>query len=82
MKRAVWVFVAMAALALTLRGSAQGTFQNLDYENPIPPLTPDPIVGVVPITNAIPGWTGYLNGNPTDLVFNRTSLWQAHLFLS
>ena len=49
------------------RGYSQGTFQNLNFENPIPPLIP----GLVPVTNALPGWTGYLNGNPTDVVFFR-----------
>ena len=49
------------------QGYSQGTFQNLDFENPIPPLTPGPN-GFVPIVNALPGWTGYINGNPTDFV--------------
>jgi len=34
----------------------QGTFQNLGFENPLPPLG----VGFVPIGNALPHWTGYL----------------------
>ena len=47
---------------------SQGTFQNLDFESPIPPLIPD-FIGLVPIANALPGWTGYLNGVPFDLVW-------------
>ena len=46
-------------------GYSQGTFQNLDFENPIQSLEH----GVVPITSALPGWTGYLNGNPSNLVW-------------
>src|ERR1051325_420719 len=54
----------IAALALTLPGIAQGQgtmFVNLDFENPILPLTP--IGHQVPITNALPGWPGYLGGS-------------------
>jgi len=65
----IQILAVLVSLALPLAALAQGTFQNLDFESPIPPLTPDPIIGVVPITNALPGWTGYLNGNPTDWVF-------------
>lgn len=46
--------------------NAQGTFKNLNFENPIPPLTGTG--GLVPIVNALPGWAGYLNGSPTDWV--------------
>src|SRR5580765_5692980 len=60
--------VASLALFGSQPGYSQGTFQNLDFESPIPPLTPGPN-GLVPIANALPAWTGYLNGNPTDFVF-------------
>src|SRR5882672_5182664 len=40
---------------------SQGTFVNLDFENPILPLVP----GRVPITSALPGWTGY----NTEIIF-------------
>jgi hypothetical protein len=49
-------------------GFSQGTFQNLDFENPILPLIPDPS-GLVPISNALPSWIGYLNGVPANRVF-------------
>ena len=66
------IFRIAAVTSLLLSGSqmgfSQGTFQNLDFEGPIPPLIPDPI-GLVPISNALPGWTGYLTGVPTDRVF-------------
>ena len=50
---------------IILHALGQGTFQNLDFENPILPLAP----GVVPITNALPGWAAYYNGNPGDWVW-------------
>jgi len=52
-------------------GFAQGTFVNLDFEYLVPPLVQGPD-GQVPITNAIPGWTGYFNGFPYDRVFYDT----------
>src|SRR5580765_562276 len=59
---------------LTLNADAQGTFQNLNFESVIPPLNPD-INFSVPIANALPGWTGYLTGNPVDRVlYNGISL--------
>src|SRR5437870_3629166 len=57
----IWAFVGEQS------AYPQGTFQNLDFENPIPPLTGP--AGLVPTTNALPGWTAYLNGIPTDFVF-------------
>jgi len=56
------------------QGYSQGTFVNLDFESVIRPLIPD-INSRVPITNALPGWTAYLNGIPRDQVlFNEISL--------
>ena len=49
------------------KGYSQGTFVNLDFESVIPPLNPD-LNFSVPITSALPGWTGYINGNPRDRV--------------
>lgn len=46
-------------------GQAQGTFQNLNFENPILPLIGP---GIVPTANALPGWTVYYNGVPGDSV--------------
>ena len=48
-------------------GYSQGTFVNLDFESVIPPLNRD-ILFTVPISNALPGWTGYINGNHVDRV--------------
>ena len=47
---------------------AQGTFQNLDFESATPPFTPvSP--NLVSITNALPGWTSYYQGNPINGVW-------------
>src|SRR5688572_25544832 len=63
-----------------LSGSCQ-SFVNLNFESPIPPLTPDPFFQV-PITNALPGWTGYLGGTQTDRVsYNTVSLGAAAISL-
>jgi hypothetical protein len=63
----------VAALALTLPGIArcQGSFVNLDFESPI--VTWDPTQPAeVPITNALPGWTGYLGTEQTGSVAYNT----------
>ena len=49
------------------QGNSQGTFVNLDFESIIPPQNAD-IHSSVPIANALPGWTGYITGNPVDRV--------------
>ena len=49
------------------QGNSQGSFVNLDFESVIPPLYRD-ILFTVPISNALPGWTGYINGNHVDRV--------------
>jgi hypothetical protein len=70
--------IMAGALLLLLVGAgpslAQGTFQNLDFEHPVLPLTPD-IVGEVPIASAMPGWNGYIGGNQVSRVaYNAISL--------
>src|SRR5439155_26633872 len=52
------------------RGNAQGLFSNLDFEQSRLPLFLEP--GIVPITNAMPGWTGYLGSNQIDQVWYNT----------
>ena len=47
---------------------SQGSFVNLGFESPVLPLVPN-IFGGVPITNALPGWTGYIGANETSGVF-------------
>jgi PEP-CTERM motif len=55
-----WV-VAIILFAHSFPVSAQGTFQNLDFESA--DLTPIPngqTGGFVPFNDALPGWTGYI----------------------
>ena len=52
-------------------GHSQGTFGNLRFENPIPPLTPD-MEFKVPISNALPRWNGYIGGNVVNRVLYNT----------
>src|SRR5882724_9391073 len=61
-------------------GFSQGTFVNLDFEQPITPLTP--VNGLVPTTNAIPGWTAYAYGGPSSVIaYNTLSLGAAEVSL-
>ena len=56
------------------RGYAQGTFRNLGFERPILPLIQDNNL-MVPASNAIPGWTAYLDSFRLDRVgYNTISL--------
>ena len=73
-RRAWWG--AGLALLLSARGaSAQGTFQNLDFESAtIVPVPGDPN-GLVEWGAAMPHWTGYIGGNTVDrLVHNGIAL--------
>lgn len=69
MKIGIVKIVVVTSLVLfgCQQGYSQGTFQNLNFESPIQPLNP----GLVPIANAAPGWTDYVNGNTIGLVFFR-----------
>ncbi len=49
------------------QGFSQGSFVNLNFESPILPLTRDQFFQV-PITNALPGWAGYIGGNQVSKV--------------
>jgi hypothetical protein len=78
------LLVGGVALLLSAAGTAgQGTFQNLSFEDPILPLVPDG-AGLVPITNALPGWTGYTYGSsPVDrVVYNDISIGTASIDFS
>ena len=59
---------------------AQGTFQNLNFESAqIPPNTPP---GSLPISQALPGWSGYIGGNPVTTVdYNSIGLGIADIIL-
>ena len=60
--------VAGAALLLSAAGAlGQGTFVNLNFEHPLLPLVETPPgSGLVPITNALPGWTAYTYSTTPD----------------
>lgn len=59
---------------------SQGSFGNLDFESPNLPLTP--VNFQVPISDALPGWVGYIGGNPWGLVvYNTVSLGDAAITL-
>lgn len=61
------VIVAILFLATIQIGFSQGSFVNLNFESPILPLTPDGF-SQVPITKALPGWTGYIGGEQVNTV--------------
>src|SRR6266852_2437963 len=61
-------------------GFSQGTFANLDFENPITPLIP--VNSLVPTTNAIPGWAAYTYGTSAGFIaYNTLSLGAAEVSL-
>lgn len=72
---------SLAAFGVILQTHGQGTFQNLDFESPVLPLVPN-LNGYVPITNALPGWRGYIGANETSGVFyNNVSIGAAAISL-
>jgi hypothetical protein len=66
------VLLVMTFMPLVRSASGQG-FVNLDFENPILPL--NPVNFQVSITNALPGWTGYVGNNVVSrVVYDTVSL--------
>ena len=63
------LFTAIALFILWQDARGQG-FINLNFENPIQPLTP--VNFEVPTTNAMPGWTAYINGSQVNNVIYNT----------
>ena len=66
-KYRLWIsvlFVLICHLCFPVRG--QGTFQNLGFESATIPQ-PQPPGGYVPLSDAFPGWTGYIHTNQTAL---------------
>src|SRR6266481_4082832 len=74
-------FLSMACLLFGREnGFPQGTFVNLDFEHPVTPLTP--VNGLVPTTNAIPGWTAYAYGDSSSVIaYDTLSLGAAEVSL-
>jgi len=57
------------AIIISQRCHSQGAFVNLDFEHPFLPLIP--VNSQVPITKAMPGWTGYIGGvQISNVIFN------------
>jgi len=74
-------WIAVLSLTVLSSASGQGTFRNLDFENPIPPLLPNAGF-TVPITNALPGWSAYIGDTSIDrVVYNTVSLGAAAVSL-
>ena len=63
----IYSFVAL--LSVSISAHAQGSFQNLDFESA---NLSGSLPGGVPITNALPGWQGYLGGNQTYIIIYDT----------
>jgi hypothetical protein len=75
------LFATAVLLATLSRGFGQGTFQNLNFESPVLPLTPDGF-SQVPIANAIPGWQGYIGINQVSTItYNTISIGAAAITL-
>ena len=72
----------LAALLFLEQGNSfsQGSFVNLDFEHPATSLPSGG--GAVLATNAVPGWTPYVYGIPSDsLIYNGLSLGAASVSL-
>ena len=62
------IFTSVLLLAGSSLSHSQ-SFVNLDFERPVLPLVP--VNFQVPITKAMPGWTGYIGGiQISNVVFN------------
>ncbi|HWY30313.1 MAG TPA: hypothetical protein VNX46_06150, partial [Candidatus Acidoferrum sp.] len=79
MTRSKAPFVGMILCAFLQMGFSQG-FVNLDFENPLLPLTP--VYFEVPASDGIPGWTAYVGGNQVNqIVYNTRPLDAAEVTL-
>lgn len=73
MKFAFSIF-AVSLLAFAESGFAQG-FTNLDFESAnLPPVPSGQYGGAVPISDALPGWTGYINGSQVKTILQNNLL--------
>jgi hypothetical protein len=68
--------ICLLVLTSVIAAQAQGTFRNLDFELANVPLVPAGQFGAdVPISQGLPGWSAFYNGNPT------TSIWHNNVTL-
>jgi hypothetical protein len=66
--------ITIILLLKTQCGYSQGTFVDLDFEHPVLPLIPDAGFKVA-ITNAMPGWSGYIGGiQITKVIYNTVGI--------
>jgi hypothetical protein len=80
-KNSQMVVLALCAIFWSYTAFSQGTLGNLNFESPMPPLARDAEF-MVPITNALPGWTGYIGGNQVSrVVYNAIALDSAAISL-
>jgi len=64
-----WLVGGFALLVSASGSLGQGTFQNLDFESAnLSPVPGGQYGGFVPITNALPGWSGYIGANQVTTV--------------
>ena len=63
--------LCLGIVVTRLCASAQGTFENLDFEQANVDFIPGG-VGWIYATNALPGWTVYLNGVAQQYVCNNS----------
>ena len=65
----IWLFIICST-------RSQGTFQNLAFESSVLPLSPvNPSNPLVPFTNALPGWAGFIGTNQVaDALYNSLNL--------
>jgi hypothetical protein len=69
-----WVAVILGVSLMSEGRTVAQSFQNLDFEHPHLPLTPNPWFEV-PIADAMPGWSGYIgSGQVSGVGYNTISL--------
>lgn len=82
MKKTI-VNIALVTIVLTSSRGYSQSFSNLDFEQPILPLTP--VFNFIPASNGVPGWTPYLSTSTTTnvaaLAYNTVSVGGALVIL-
>src|SRR6266478_159155 len=68
MKNNGGLFIGLGSICAALSIQAQGTFANLGFESANPSGYP-PNSSDVPISAALPGWSGFYGTNPTSQVW-------------
>lgn len=71
MRCRIYAVTVAVLLAWMRSANAQGTFQNLSFEDGVYVPIPDDPFGRVQFSSAMPGWAGYLGETPIDwILFN------------